>query len=398
MRYVTPRTIREFRLPDWASRKHEIHSRAALRIRSLFVASVFFIVAGYVVSSPSRAPQWRTPQAGWLYVLDHGDALGGPARVLLVDPNKGRVMGSLDVGDAPEMALSPDGKRLYVAGVLDQGDFLTVIDTATGSALQSVPLRDRWQYTGMPEAPTMTVSTDGRWLYVLKLHIIPKARDEYTIGTFDTLGSVFQAAELPVPDCVAGSLLPSSGGEGVQVFCSGTNDVRFLFSGNRDHRVLPLPAISSETGPWAKIKIGVRAPNGNTLAVMGDGRILEIDPESTKVVRVLNDRLNGSWVPSREVPRSPDAKILYIGIGRLSERSTGMADRILAIDTKTGRQLGSIKTSHPFWSLTISGDGRHLYAVGSEYKDLLILDTARYEEIRDVSGIGLNPARAVVVP
>src|SRR6266478_7369761 len=77
---------------------------------------------------------WEVPRSNWLYVLDYvndpaGDASG---QVLVIDP-QGQVHGRIITGFTPDIVLSPDGTRLYLASKDSVGDTLSVIDTATGS-------------------------------------------------------------------------------------------------------------------------------------------------------------------------------------------------------------------------------------------------------------------------
>jgi hypothetical protein len=89
------------------------------------------------VESKIQIENWSKPETGWLYVLDaKRDAGGVGGRVWLIDPESGKVMGSIRTGDNPDFALSPDGSRLYVASIT-QGDSseLAVIDTAAGAVI-----------------------------------------------------------------------------------------------------------------------------------------------------------------------------------------------------------------------------------------------------------------------
>jgi hypothetical protein len=94
------------------------------------------------------------------------------------------------------------------------------------------------------------------------------------------------------------------------------------------------------------------------IAIMSDGRIMEVDSNFRKITRTLvKDELADRWVPQLEAFRSLDGANLYVAIGRLADRSTGQADEILVVETSTGQLLGKIRTSRPFWSLAISPDG-----------------------------------------
>jgi YVTN family beta-propeller protein len=65
--------------------------------------------------------------------------------------------------------------------------------------------------------------------------------------------------------------------------------------------------------------------------------------------------------------------------------------------TSNWRQLGSIKTSVPFWSASISNDGKFVYAVVPEEHRVLVIDTAALHEISTIS-VGRAPASALVAP
>ncbi len=88
---------------------------------------------------------WIEPRPGWLYVLDPKPDAGGPGgRIWLVDPETGKVNGSIRTGDNADFALSPDGTRLYVASIT-HGDTseLAAIDTAQGVVLERGTIEDR---------------------------------------------------------------------------------------------------------------------------------------------------------------------------------------------------------------------------------------------------------------
>lgn len=73
--------------------------------------------------------QWTQPQPGWLYVLDYPNPNDDEGRVFLVDPQQGKIVGTIAVGAHPEMILSPAGKLLYIASLGATQDTLSVVDT-----------------------------------------------------------------------------------------------------------------------------------------------------------------------------------------------------------------------------------------------------------------------------
>jgi hypothetical protein len=143
-------------------------------------------------ASNIEVERWVKPKSGWLYVLDPKPD-GGPAgRVWLVDPETGKVMGSIRTGDNADFALSPDGNRLYVASITE-GDSseLAVIDTAQGPVIQSGTVKYREVADVLPAFSDMAVSGDG-----LALRIVidaPKSADadSFLLATFDTQSGEF---------------------------------------------------------------------------------------------------------------------------------------------------------------------------------------------------------------
>jgi DNA-binding beta-propeller fold protein YncE len=82
-----------------------------------------------------------------LYILDSNNNKE-ESQVLVVDVEDGRVVKTFRAGSTPDMALSPDGKRLYIASTWWTaerwgGGTLDVIDAATGTLLQRVDNPDR---------------------------------------------------------------------------------------------------------------------------------------------------------------------------------------------------------------------------------------------------------------
>jgi DNA-binding beta-propeller fold protein YncE len=66
-------------------------------------------------------------------------------------------------------------------------------------------------------------------------------------------------------------------------------------------------------------------------------------------------------------------------------------------DTSTWRQLGRINTSVPFWSASISNDGKFVYALVPAEHRVLVIDPTSLREKRGIS-VGRTPALALVAP
>lgn len=150
-----------------------IHAQAAPNAASMSEAPVApnTRASSSAEASGISVEAWRKPQPGWLYVLDPRSESEHPgSRIWLLDPESGRVMGSVRAGYDPDFALSPDGSRLCVASGERESAELAVIDTATGETVH-VPFPDRvlykpW-YQGLPPYSRMEVTSDGRDVRIL---------------------------------------------------------------------------------------------------------------------------------------------------------------------------------------------------------------------------------------
>ena len=132
---------------------------------------------------------------------------------------------------------------------------------------------------------------------------------------------------------------------------------------------------------------------------MTDGRILVTDRGARQITRTVEPgRPPDKWVPHGAVTLSPDGSRLYVGLGPLADRSQHVADEILVVDTSTWQRLGSITTSQAFWSLTVSQDGRYLYAISPQGQRILRIDTFTYLEESAITAVGQTPALAIVNP
>jgi hypothetical protein len=151
------------------------------------------VQAGAGAESKIEVENWTKPEAGWLYVLDAKPDAGAPGgRVWLVEPEAGKVMGSIRTGDNADFALSPDGSRLYVASIT-QGDSseLAVIDTGRGVVVQRSTVDDREVGNVLPSFSTMAVSGDGLALRILRDTPKSEEADAFLLATFDTQSGEF---------------------------------------------------------------------------------------------------------------------------------------------------------------------------------------------------------------
>ncbi len=156
--------------------------------------------------SKIQIENWTKPEPGWLYVLDaKRDVSSVGGRVWLIDPESGKVMGSIRTGDNPDFALSPDGSRLYVASITERDSSeLAVIDTAAGAIVQRSTLEDREVGAVIPAFSTMAVSRDGLALRIVRDTPRTQDADMFLLDSFDTRsGSFCQTASACITAALA---------------------------------------------------------------------------------------------------------------------------------------------------------------------------------------------------
>jgi YVTN family beta-propeller protein len=364
-------------------------------------------------TSPIEVQGWAKPQAGWLYVLDSQPirhSLSG--RVWLLDPESGRVAGTISTGADPDFALSPDGSRLFVASRGDdQQSNLAEIDTASGSVLETATIDNRVVANGVPPYSSMAVSGDGMTLRVLTYDPAAPVHDAFRLAGYDTASGDRLPASINLGACGYGRFIDYPTSNEFDYLCPQTNRVRHVTadaqSRDTDNAFVVLP--------WVR-RLGVAqafVPSGSKemTIVRGDGAIYTMNVESasfnaTKIPGDLQGRiLPAAW------PVSSDGSRLYVGYSNdpntrfyldfdrsaTDSPRTQTVNQIRVFDTGTWRREGTIKTSSPFWTAVSTSDGKLLYATSPESHSVLVIDTATMHETRSMP-VGGTPSLLMVTP
>jgi hypothetical protein len=370
-------------------------------------------------SNPSniQIENWVKPEPGWLYVLDPKPDAGSPrGRVWLIEPEAGKVMGSIRTGENPDFALSPDGSRLYVASITE-GDSseLAVIDTAQGAILQRGTIEDREVGNVLPAFSAMAASGDGLALRILLNTPKSADADSFLLATFDTQTGEFLQRTVHLGNCGPGRFISHPTAGQFDFLCPRTNRIRLIRVDAESRELQNVDIVL----PWER-RVGaaeaIEPAGGEDIAIVrGDGAVFQMSIDTheffdTAAHPVLPNRvLPAAW------PVSPDGSKIYLGYnsdydrqydnrfyldyGRppnlRPENATVREFRVL--DTRTWKKVGTIKTKMPVWSAVITNDGKTLYATAPQKHSILVIDTAKMHQIRTLKVSG-TPALALVAP
>ena len=356
--------------------------------------------------------EWSKPVRGWLYVLDPEPEAGEVAgRVWLLDPDSGRVMGQIFTGANPDFALSLDGSRLYVASKgKDRASNVALIDTTSGTVLETVTIDSRVVPDGLPSYSTMSVSGDGLALRILA-HDIRTPKADYVVDSIDTRTGTLMDDAVDMGSCGYGRFIDDPSIGEFDFLCPITNRIRQVNfdpkTGKADHEIVEFP--------WLR-RVGIADAfltdhAGSIAFIRGDGAVYKMNIDTATFSQTKMHREVPSLILPAAWPVSPDGTKIYLGYNVRADRSfymnfersvsfqrTEEAYTLHAIDAITWKQTskGSDKLA-PYWSAVVSPDGALLYATSPDRSGIAVFDTKTMRGARDIR-IGGAPALALVAP
>jgi hypothetical protein len=381
-------------------------------MRTTRVSIVIALVAlGATVSGQSKTDRvevrsWQTPQTGWLYVID---ATTARSRILLLDPERGGVAGTILTGYNPDIAVSPRGDRLYLASQVAQCgqsncDQLAVIDTHAGRVLSTSPIPDRVHYKMYPTSSRMAVSSDGRTLYLLKWQGLPSGDTPVALAAFDTVRERFLDGVIDLGTCGGGTFVPATDDNELGFHCPASNElvVYRLTAPDRATVEFSVPL------PWGKRlfarhvydDVAARAfmlsdDRRRLLVAGGNGAIGEVNLTLGSVKETLVPGDQSEVVAPFASPGALEPARFYVGVGPYDGQ--GVAREIRVFDTSAWTRVAAIRTSMPFVSAVATRDGAMIYALTGEHGKVLAIDPVAQRELRAMP-VGRLPSFALIAP
>jgi hypothetical protein len=314
----------------------------------------------------------------WTWVLTKGsvialDAAGVPqARVA--------------ANASADIALSPDGSTLYVAG-----DSLETVEARTARVLAQSPNPDFQHWPLGAPTSLLDPSLDGKHLYMLKRHT-EAGKDSSWILSYNTMRHAFDSARAPIGgDCPAPSLKVRSATQ-LDVVCGGHNEI-FMIKLSPDG----LPAGTSnwklpppdEPHTRGDVRATIWGPGHEVFLAKLNGRLLKVDTGKPAVIATSPLPLDDWRIRGAEGALSPDSRRLFIGCSSPDDYS-GLTDHIAIFDTQSLRLIRVAKAPYPFWNLARNTNRNELLLTVPARQALVAIDQETLQELRELP-LGATP-------
>ncbi|WP_392530626.1 beta-propeller fold lactonase family protein [Nostoc sp. C117] len=312
-----------------------------------------------------------------------------------VEVEKNGTNGVDGLGGAYSVTVSPDGKFLYAAGSTDSAVAVFQRDTTTGQLTFVEVQKDNTNgVDGLGGANSVTVSPDGKFLYA-------SGYDDSAVGVFQRDTTTGQLTFVEVEKNGTNGVDGLGGTASVTV----SPDGKFLYASGSTDSAVAVFQRDTTTGQLTFVEVQKDNTNGvdglggaNSLIVSPDGKFLyaagyddsalavfqrDTTTGQLSFVEVQKDNTNGvdGLANAASVTISPDGKFLYAAGSNDSEVS------VFQRDTTTGKLsfvevqkdgISSVDGLAGVYSVTVSPDGKYLYAAG--YDDSAVAVFERNQE------------------
>ncbi len=338
----------------------------------------------------------------WVYVLDPVFPHLIASKVYVIDGDSRRILGMLNTGYVPNMALSADGSAIYVAETYysrgTRGERVDVVTYYDGSTLEPVgeTVLPRGRFLVVPKKPNLALTPDGR--YLLSFNMDPAT----TVSVVDVRERRY-VGDIEVPGC---SLVFPTGPRSFSMLCPDGSFVDVAFEADGSATIQSQePFFDSEKDPVFEHGV-VSAADGRAFFVSYEGMVYEARPENgrMRVARswsLLSDEdREESWRPGgwQLLAYHAASDRLFVTMhrgGRWTHKQAG--EEVWVFDVNTQKRLARIPLEHPAISLSVSQDDQPLLFALSEEASLTVIDATSYEVQGVVEGIGDSPFLTYVV-
>jgi PQQ-dependent catabolism-associated beta-propeller protein len=269
----------------------------------------------------------------------------------VIDTGTDRVIATAKLGNRPRgLALSPDGKRIYVAVSWWRDGKRPRTGRERIAALDAASLKPLRDYTAGTDPECVAIAPDGQALYLSN-------EDAGTASIVDVASGRHTAALIVGTEPEGVTASPD--GKLVYVTAETSNVISVIDAKQQrtaanilvDSRPRAVIFTRDSKHAWATAELG--------------GTVMLIDVTRNAVLHHI--RLGHTEKPVG-LALSPDEKRLYV--------ATGRGNGVAVIDTNSRKVVKSIPTGERVWGIAITPDGKKLYAANSLGNTISVIDTA----------------------
>jgi hypothetical protein len=392
-----------------------------------------FLFLTFLLAVPFSQAQEDGPsgdQPRKLYVLDAGnDQL--KAQVLVVDLSNGKVIQTYLAGDQPDMAVTPDGTRLFVAYAFENAKgqretVLDIYDTVSNTLIGHLNNPEALQHKTSVYTSSMVMSQSGNQIYFEKYHWTPGAPGPSGcyVSVFDTALRRFRGINISVSNC-GHVVLPANEDLKFYMVSAKTHSIdEFTLVipsdgvTNTSHRYVPIELPSSSDGiSQVKGANAAAAPcevGQHTSANKGFGPVFLLPQEriigfilddgsrftvdlSTSVTKFMGKESSTSKLGGMQTALHGDGSSVYFSAAQETNSYFERYDQIVRIDPATMAITGKMTTLVPFFDMSISPDKTTLFTVNPERAMITVIDAPSLKQVSQFS-VGVKPIFAIPAP
>ena len=293
--------------------------------------------------------------------------------VHLIDPATNRVVDVIMGIPIPHgVTASPDGRTLYITNEVDHT--LDIVPLSTMRVAAQVPLSDRPNNVAItPDGTKVYVAIAGApWVDIID------TREQQRVGRIAMLSGVHNVYVTPDGRYAVAGMIPAR-----TMTVIDTETDQPVWSLHFDGGVRPIAFERDADGSTRRAFVQISGYHGFYVVDWVTRTVVEkIQQPELPFSQVSNDALQGS--PAHGFAVSPDGTRLW---------STSKPNsHVYAYSLPDLRYLGGVEVGHdPDW-LTMTPDGRYLYAANAGSNDVSVIDTRELREIARIP-VGQVPKR-----
>jgi DNA-binding beta-propeller fold protein YncE len=330
---------------------------------------------------------------------DHLLYVIGGSGIEVIDPQRHEVVRTIATGSDPEFVVSPDGATIYLTDGDNTGEFwLSAIDARDWHVIARVLAPNRINNIS-PGSSGMAVTADGRYVYVHEWKLTggqvrfpddtSSPASDHWWGMYDTKSQRFYPYPPEIANCGIGPVFPGppDGQFPSAAFCYQLQELDALISTHPrpDNVPSPIgPADMPDTCTGDRSMAGAAQSTDGTIYMVTRGGCVEVIIRTRTAFAVTYafqlDVPRGWRVPYDLDVVTASGSRLYLGVGP-GISSDDLTREVWVIDPASSSRVATIPLQRSAEGISLSPDGRLLYAAGPATHTLTAIDTQTGEEL-----------------